>query len=53
MEITNRETQQNIDVLAGEIVKLDISGVKTFEQTVQAGYIGKITFLYQEIKIIP
>ena len=51
MEITNKETQQNINVLEGEVVKLDVAGVKTFEATVQAGYKGTITFMYEELKL--
>ena len=51
MEKTNEEIQQNIDLLEGETVKLDIDGIKTLEKIVQSGYKAKITIMYQEIKL--
>lgn len=51
IEITNKEIQQNIDLVAGETIKLDVAGVKTLEETPQVGYKAKVTIMYQEIKL--
>jgi hypothetical protein len=51
VEMTNNEIQRSFNVLEGEVIKLDIGGVKYLEETVQAGYQGIIIIKYQENKI--
>ena len=50
-DITHKEIQTNLEIVAGETVKLDVDTVKMFEETPATGYKGLITIMYQEVKI--
>jgi hypothetical protein len=53
MEIKNEEHQYNADLVAGETIQIYLNGNPTpVEYTVNPGYIGKVTFNYQETKTV-
>jgi len=51
VEISHKEYQEKMEILEGEVVKLDVDTVKMFEQTPATGYKGIITISYQEVKL--
>ena len=48
-KITNEEHQYNVDLVATDVIAIYVNGQKAKEYTVNAGNIGKVTFMYQEM----